>query len=283
MIIIQECNSVAATALEEFYGTNDFDIVYIDDKVTFSENAKEGYSTQDIPLQEDLEDSQKEIVLLKLWMEFIYSERSRSGMCGLLPKMGKGNCECEGSRMAYPHWPPTSFEEATEQFDYCMQQRNTHRRYLANSWWIFFNKLGFQETADKRKMCEEKAALIESNCAYFQEELVKEENRITKRPNGWRCFEYCEPKIREKAWDQKPKERQVATRMVHFGRIPVPKENKKTQSNDAETGRDDLGKEQPTVLATFEGLESEDFCTKNFIFSSDQANMTNPTLRMKRP
>ncbi|KAN0086349.1 hypothetical protein V8E54_000037 [Elaphomyces granulatus] len=198
MIIIQECNSVAATALEEFYGTNDFDIVYIDDKVTFSENAKEGYSTQDIPLQEDLEDSQKEIVLLKLWMEFIYSERSRSGMCGLLPKMGKGNCECEGSRMAYPHWPPTSFEEATEQFDYCMQQRNTHRRYLANSWWIFFNKLGFQETADKRKMCEEKAELIESNCAYFQEELVKEENRITKRPNGWRCFEYCEPKIGRK-------------------------------------------------------------------------------------
>jgi hypothetical protein len=205
------------TALKEFNETSDFDVVYIDDKVTFSKNAKEGYSTQDIPLLEDLEDSQKEMhqseknkqkpvgreeqpVLLDLWMEFVYSERVRNDEYELLPEMGKGNCDCGGSRMTYPHWPPTSFEEALEQFDYCMQQRNTHRRYLANSWWIFFNKLGFQETADKQKMCEEKAELIESNCAYFQEELVKEENRITKRPNGWRCFEYCEPKIRENAW-----------------------------------------------------------------------------------
>jgi hypothetical protein len=71
--------------------------------------------------------------------------------------------------------------------------------------------------------------------------------------------------------------------MVHFGRMPVPKENKKTQSDDVETGRDGLGKEQPAVLATFEGLGSEDFSTEKFIISSDQASMRNPALRMKRP
>jgi hypothetical protein len=37
------------------------------------------------------------------------------------------------------------------------------------------------------------------------------------------------------------------------------KGNKKTQSDDVETGRNDLGKQQPAVLATFEGLGSEDF------------------------
>jgi hypothetical protein len=64
--------------------------------------------------------------------------------------------------------------------------------------------------------------------------------------------------------------------------MPVPKENKKTQSDDVETGRDDLGKEQPAVLATFEGLGSQDFSTDKFI-SSDQASIRNPALRMKRP
>jgi hypothetical protein len=51
--------------------------------------------------------------------------------------------------------------------------------------------------------------------------------------------------------------------MVHFGRMPVPKGNKKTQSNNVETGRNDLGKEQPAVLATFEGLGSENFSTES--------------------
>jgi len=43
----------------------------------------------------------------------------------------------------------------------------------------------------------------------------------------------------------------------------VPKGNKKTQSDDVETGRNDLGKQQPAVLATFEGLGSEDFSTES--------------------
>ena len=74
---------------------------------------------------------------------------------------------------------------------------------------------------------------------------------------------------RYKNQDQKPKERQIAARMVRFERMPmIPEADKSTQSDDVENGRNDLGKEQPVVLATFKGPGSEDFSTE----SSDEAD-----------
>jgi len=72
---------------------------------------------------------------------------------------------------------------------------------------------------------------------------------------------------KEQEW--KPKGRRMTARMVRFERMPIiPEGDKSTQSDDVENGRNDLGKEQPAVLATFEGPGSEDFSTE----SSEQAD-----------
>jgi hypothetical protein len=39
--------------------------------------------------------------------------------------------------MTFPHWPPTSLDEAKALFNNCLDKENTHRKYLARSWWAF--------------------------------------------------------------------------------------------------------------------------------------------------
>ena len=50
--------------------------------------------------------------LFSLWMEYVRSTRAQEGLYGWLPRLGQGRCHCGRSRMSFPHWPPTSFEEA---------------------------------------------------------------------------------------------------------------------------------------------------------------------------
>jgi hypothetical protein len=79
--------------------------------------------------------------LYALWMEFAYSERHKEKWFERMPTLGKKRCICGKSRIGYPHWPPTSIEEATEQFELCQNDYNEHRRNLVIKWWGFFNDI----------------------------------------------------------------------------------------------------------------------------------------------
>ena len=39
-------------------------------------------------------------------------------------------------RAPYPHWPPTSHEEAEGLFDNCFSETNLYRKYLPYCWWL---------------------------------------------------------------------------------------------------------------------------------------------------
>jgi hypothetical protein len=57
------------------------------------------------------------IDLFEAWMEYVYSEGIKNGLYDRLPQLRKGRCKCNKSGIGYPHWPPTSFDEAKVQFD----------------------------------------------------------------------------------------------------------------------------------------------------------------------
>ncbi|KAN0079317.1 hypothetical protein V8E54_004531 [Elaphomyces granulatus] len=145
---------------------------------------------------------QQKIDLFETWMEFTYSERIKNGLYDRLPRLGRQRCNCGKSQIGYPHWPPTSFEEATAQFEYRLRDKNVHKKYLTHCWWAFCNNMAAQHPRNEtegqliyRKQAEE----IERRCPSLREELIQEE-KPHRRPKGWRCFEYCEPTLRKRNW-----------------------------------------------------------------------------------
>jgi hypothetical protein len=79
--------------------------------------------------------------LVQGWEEFVYSERIRSGIYGKMASLTGIECRCGKGRMTYPHWPPTSRNEALALLDNCLKTDNTHRRYLAYCWWVFAHSI----------------------------------------------------------------------------------------------------------------------------------------------
>jgi hypothetical protein len=150
---------------------------------------------QEIP-REPQQRTQQKIDLFKAWMEF---ERTKNGLYGRLPRLGRQRCNCGKSQIGYPHWPPTSLEEATAQFEYRLLEKNTHRKSLTHCWWAFCNRMTAQHPrngTDGQLIYRKQAEEIERMCPSLREELIQEE-KPHRRPKGWRCFEYCEPTLRK--------------------------------------------------------------------------------------
>ena len=62
--------------------------------------------------------------LIQGWEEYVYAERIRSGMYGKLADLAMGG----KGKMTYPHWPPTSRNEALALLDNCLKEDNIHRK-----------------------------------------------------------------------------------------------------------------------------------------------------------
>jgi hypothetical protein len=138
------------------------------------------------------------IDLFKAWMEYVYSERIKNGLYGRLPQLRKGRCRCNKSGIGYPHWPPTSFDEAKVQFEYRLREKNSHRKYLTYCWWAFCNNMAARYPWNDQQIYRRQAEEIERRCPSLQKEPIQEEEHHG-RPKGWRCFEYCEPTLRKGA------------------------------------------------------------------------------------
>ena len=127
------------------------------------------------------------------WIDYVYSERTQVGLYEELANNETG-CYCGKGRMTFPHWPPTTMNEATEQLRNCLTKENTHRRYLTFCWWSFLRRMAIveeQTTDNDRERYLRTANYLEKNCPIIREELDKD-LRHPERPKGWKCDDYCE-------------------------------------------------------------------------------------------
>jgi hypothetical protein len=155
-------------------------------------------STKESLLRVERERQQREEKLFEAWMEYVRSVRIQNGMYEKLPeKRRRGTC-CGRSEISYPHWPPTSVEEARVQYQYCLREHNTHRKLLVHSWWAFFSELASWnawKVSENLQRYQDIADEIWARCAILRGE--PSEKQPQKRPRGWRCFEYCDPVLKE--------------------------------------------------------------------------------------
>ena len=69
-------------------------------------------ATDEIERQQEVTTKDSRTELYGLWMEFAITERIKNGWYDKMPSLGEGRCQCRRGRISYPHWPPTSVEEA---------------------------------------------------------------------------------------------------------------------------------------------------------------------------
>jgi hypothetical protein len=137
--------------------------------------------------------------LYGLWKEFVISSRIREGLYNKLPTIGEGRCRCGKARISYPHWPPTSTNEADAQFEYRIDEQNTHRRPLVINWWRHFNELANMKewtASEPQQRYRDAEAIIREESPIVQQELERS-TKVRKRPKEWSCREYCEKVLEE--------------------------------------------------------------------------------------
>jgi hypothetical protein len=93
--------------------------------------------------------------LKKAWLQYVHEEKEKQGEVGPLPKARR--CRCDKSLTSYPHWPPTTYEEAIAQLNCLIGESYTHRPYLADCLLIRKNGEGFGRNrrphiVDRRKL-----------------------------------------------------------------------------------------------------------------------------------
>jgi hypothetical protein len=145
----------------------------------------------------DQDQLKETITLQQLWKEFVLAVRVKLGWYEKLPKRG---CFCGKARISYPHWPPSSEEEAMKQFEYCMNNQNEHRRNLVLRWWEHFNEFANMQiwnVSECQGRYKEAADMIRMNSLIVQKELERSLSH-RKRPKGWSCEEYCEKVLTKK-------------------------------------------------------------------------------------
>jgi hypothetical protein len=147
----------------------------------------------------DIQQTNTKESLFKMWMEFVYSERIQEGMYGRLVNTNQGRCECGKGRVSFPHWPPTSLYEAETLFDNCLNQENTHRRYLARSWWAFVARIAATKPWKqqiKQEIYIQKEREIREACDIRLDEEVPVKRRRRKAD----CQGICEPTLRKQKY-----------------------------------------------------------------------------------
>jgi hypothetical protein len=74
--------------------------------------------------------------LKKNWLTFVRRERRSEGLPAYLPyrQTLAISCYCGKSSISYPHWPPSSYEECTDQLLCLLGRSYLHRSYLAECW-----------------------------------------------------------------------------------------------------------------------------------------------------
>ncbi|KAN0086376.1 hypothetical protein V8E54_000064 [Elaphomyces granulatus] len=100
-------------------------------------------------------------VVKKAWLQYVHEEKEKQGEVGPLPKARR--CRCDKSLTSYPHWPPTTYEEAIAQLNCLIGESYPHRPYLADCWITSL----YGKMAKGSEGIEDLISLIEENCQSF--------------------------------------------------------------------------------------------------------------------
>jgi hypothetical protein len=138
--------------------------------------------------------------LIQGWEEYVYAERIRNRLYGRMANLANDECLCGKGKMTYPHWPPTSRNEALALLNNCLKEDNIHRKYIAYCWWVFANSMATMKdwpSQSKQEPYAKLANMIRSNCPAVVKEL-KPNRKIPPRPADWSCQKRCERYLRER-------------------------------------------------------------------------------------
>jgi len=104
---------------------------------------------------------------------------------------------CGKGRMSFPHWPPTSFNEAL--FDNCLDEENTHRKHITRSWWAFVARIAairpWKQQIKQEVYIQKEREIRERYGIRFDEDTpVRHQKRKAD------CQGICEPTLRKKRY-----------------------------------------------------------------------------------
>jgi hypothetical protein len=151
---------------------------------------------QDERIQQEIQ----ERTFFDIWMEFVYSERIQEGMYNNLVETNKKGCKCGKGRMSFPHWPPTSLDEAKALFNNCLDKENTHRRYIARSWWAFVARIAAikpWKQQIKQEIYPQKEREIRERCGIQFDDEIPEKHHKRRKAD---CQGICEPTVRKQRY-----------------------------------------------------------------------------------
>ena len=145
------------------------------------------------------------------WLAFVRSERQKDGLSSFLPSFhsvqkSAVQCYCGKSAISFPHWPPTSYDEAIEQLRFLLGKQIGHRKYLASQWLAFVNQNAFLDSSpdqSARKWYRYLADMIEARCPIFVELREMEEKEELQRYARLRyckalsCTAFCQPSLND--------------------------------------------------------------------------------------
>src|SRR5712664_3277422 len=100
--------------------------------------------------------------LKKAWLEFVRDQKEKGGQ-RYLPKAKR--CHCGKSLTSYPHWPPSTYEEAVAQLQCLIGESFPHRLYLAHCWITSL----YVQLAAGSKGIEKTISLVQQSCESLQQ------------------------------------------------------------------------------------------------------------------
>jgi len=106
-------------------------------------------------------------------------------------------CYCGKSITSFPHWPPSTYEEAIEQLRCLIGESFPHRTHLVNGWVIHLSqKMATVRELSVKKDIEWTISLVERNC-----ETEKHSGGEAPRRNVYEidCGKTCEPALLSKS------------------------------------------------------------------------------------
>jgi|SRR5467141_560509 len=119
--------------------------------------------------------------LKKAWLDFVHDEKEKEGGQRHLPKVKR--CHCGKSLTSYPHWPPSTYEEAVAQLRSLIGESFPHRMYLADCWLTSLH----MKLAAGSEGVEKMISLVQQSCGSLHQSA---ERRVA---NVVDCRMICEP------------------------------------------------------------------------------------------
>jgi hypothetical protein len=127
------------------------------------------------------------------WIQFVYHTREDMGITWSCKQA------LSRSRIAYPHWPPTTHREAFDQLCLMQDPHNRHRRYLSHQWWTYVLELA-GAAGEPQNVCGDYMEIadgIRGICPSINMELEKVEV-IRNKPSELRCHNLCDKVIKQR-------------------------------------------------------------------------------------